>query len=163
MSKQRPSIERLRAVLAYDPETGKLTWRVRTSNRIKVGDDAGSVNADGYLQVQIDGVYLRAHRAIFAMVKGRWPKVDVDHEDRDRTNNRWLNLREANNSQNSANRCVTNSTGFKGVRRAKWGFEARISHQGRRIYIGAYRTPDEANAAYAAKATELFGKFARAA
>lgn len=123
---KRPTIKRLREVLAYDPETGRLTWKIRMSQTVMAGDEAGSKDKNGYVRVKVDGIRVLAHRAIFAMVKGRWPKVDVDHDDRNRSNNRWLNLREANETQNRANskRPSTNSTGFKGVSFKKGAFEA---------------------------------------
>lgn len=164
MSKQRPSIERLREVLAYAPETGKLTWRIRVSNRIEVGDEAGHPQR-GYIYVRIDGVLLPAHCVIFAVVTGRWPEPEVDHEDRCRSNNRWSNLREANESQNRTNSSRPNLTGFKGVNRSRNGkaFEAKIKFKGRWICLGTHPTAQQAHTAYMAKAKELYGEFARAA
>lgn len=157
MSKQRPSVERLREMLAYDPATGILTRREN-------GKVAGCLDVDsGYIRVRVDNVLMRAHRVIFAMVTGKWPELDVDHEDRNRSNNRWLNLREANDEQNKANSLRSNALGLKGVYRMKDKFQAQIQSRGRRINLGTYATPQEAHAAYAAKAIELFGEFARAA
>ena len=38
----RPSIDRVREVVAYDPETGILTWKI-TSGRAIAGREAGGV------------------------------------------------------------------------------------------------------------------------
>ena len=163
--KGRPSIKRLREALNYNPKTGELTWRIKPRCQpIRIGDKAGSRHPNGYIIVGIDGHAVRAHRAIFAMVKGRWPKADVDHEDTDGFNNRWRNLREANRSQNNANSKLTarNSVGAKGVTRMGKRFKAQIKINGRNMHLGMHSTVRAAHAAYMAKARELFGEFARA-
>lgn len=165
--KRRPTIARLREVLAYDPETGRLTWRVAINSRAPAGSEVSCRDKDGYIRLKLDGVYLRAHRVIWAMVKGRWPKIDIDHEDRDHANNRWLNLREANKTQNRANSKLlnTNTSGLKGVTwvksRRKW--QAQISVKRKHIHLGRFDTPEAAHAAYAAAAKKHFGEFARMA
>jgi hypothetical protein len=151
-------------MLRYDPETGVLFWSISPTPRIKIGAKAGSRSTRGYVYVEVDGHNMRANRIIFAMQTGRWPVGNVDHEDRDRSNNRWGNLREATPSQNSANskvRC-NNKLGFKGVTRAGSAFQASITHQGVVHYLGRHHSPEAAHAAYMAKAKELFGEFARA-
>lgn len=165
MTKPYLSIARLHEVLTYNPATGLLTWKVSPVNSVKVGDVAGSLNKDGYVKIQVDGYHTGAHRVIFAMQTGRWPNGEVDHEDRDRGNNRWLNLREATESQNQANAALAkhSTVGLKGVTRFRGSFRARIAFRGQRLFIGDYDTPELAHAAYMAKAKELFGEFARAA
>lgn len=79
--------------------------------------------------------------------------------------NRIANLRQATNSQNQANRVAEkiNTHGFKGVRRKRGRWVARLNHGKTYYHLGSYATPEEAQAAYMAKAVELFGEFARAA
>lgn len=157
-----PSIARLREVLSYDPDTGRLTWRVRTSWRVQIGDEAGCAGRRGYVYVRVDGCLMRANRVIFAIHTGRWPKGLVDHQDLDPSNNRWRNLREATRTQNNANSRARNKLGIKGVYPTNKGFVAKIGFNGRRIHLGTHKTPEAAHAAYVAKAKELFGEFARA-
>jgi hypothetical protein len=90
----------------------------------------------------------------------------MDHANGDRGDNRIDNLREATQSQNSANswRPHKSTTGFKGVsssgRKTKpWA--AHIKQHGKSQFLGRYDTPEAAHAAYAMKAVELFGEFAR--
>jgi hypothetical protein len=57
-----------------------------------------------------------------------------------------------------------NTSGFKGVTATKDGdFKAFIRHSGKKLYLGRFATASEAHSAYAEKAEELNGAFARAA
>jgi hypothetical protein len=90
----------------------------------------------------------------------------TDHRDADGLNNRRDNLRECTTSQNHANRrknfSVTSSR-FKGVyfdkSRSKWA--AEVKWHRKRYRLGRFDTEEAAALAYQAKATELFGEFAR--
>jgi HNH endonuclease/AP2 domain len=159
--------ERLKELLHYDPETGVFRWLQPPSYVVKRGDVAGSLNkTTGYRLIHIGGRNYKAHRLAWLYMTGAWCRPMIDHRDCDRTNNRWKNLRCATFSANAANRGRprNNASGFKGVHRrrdsGKW--RAQIWKDGRAIYLGQFRTPEEAHAAYVAKARELFGEFARA-
>ncbi|MET4184962.1 hypothetical protein ABIB94_007091 [Bradyrhizobium sp. JR7.2] len=149
----------------YDPETGTITRKVRTSNRVKVGDLVGFPDANGYLQANIGGVRAYVHQFAWLYVHGVWPHHDIDHKDRNTQNNRILNLRRATGSQNIANSGLrkNNTSGFKGVhpKGEKWCSQIRC--RGNVTTLGLFDTPQEAHAAYSAAATRLFGEFARAA
>jgi hypothetical protein len=158
------TIQRLRNVLAYEPTTGLFTWLVRTSNRVRVGDVAGSEGCN-YLVISVDGSRYLAHRLAWFYVTGEWPPGDIDHKDTNYLNNAWDNLRPATRSQNNANthRPTTNTSGFKGV----WwnpptcNWRAHIQVNGRHIHLGLFDTPENAHAAYCAAAARHFGEFAR--
>jgi hypothetical protein len=98
---------------------------------------------------------------------GSWPLIDVDHRDTNRGNDRWENLRLATSSQNAANGKLrsTNKSGAKGVHydkaRGKW--VARTMKDYRHIFLGRFGSIEEAQAAYAAASSEVFGEFAKAA
>lgn len=62
--------ERLREVLAYDPDTGVFTRKVRTAKRVKIGDVAGCLNGKGYIHISIDGRLHKAHRLACADLAG---------------------------------------------------------------------------------------------
>ncbi|ABF71310.1 p057 [Rhizobium phage 16-3] len=49
------AVERLRALLRYNPFTGRFYWRVNRSN-VKAGDLAGKLASNGYWKIKIDGV-----------------------------------------------------------------------------------------------------------
>lgn len=164
---QALSLKRLRQVLDYDPETGALIWRLRLSPRCKVGQPAGVVK-QGYRRISIDGrSYTAGHLAWFHFY-GVLPEGIVDHKDLDKDNNRIGNLREATTTENATNRprSSLNTTGFKGVAqfnnpRNKARYRSQIRHNGKRIFLGLFHTPEEAYAAYCKAAAELHGEFAR--
>lgn len=157
--------DRLREVLSYAPETGAFYWLISTSNRAPIGERAGYVRNDGRTVIGVDGAHYLANRLAFLWMTGEWPDDEIDHKDNDASNDRWANLRPANSANNKANirRRRDNTSGFKGVTydksRSLW--QARTSEGGRTIHLGRFRTPEEAHAAYCAKAHELFGQFAR--
>jgi hypothetical protein len=161
------SVERAMELLEYRPETGLLFWKVKPARRIVAGSMAGSIRHDGYVQIRIDGIIHYAHRVAYALMTGSWPADEIDHKDRNPSNNKWDNLRAASRAQNAVNvTCSKPSrSGLRGVApcpdSAKW--MARIRRNGKTCYLGAYDTPELAHAAYAAEAARLHGEFARVA
>jgi hypothetical protein len=155
--------ERLREVLAYDPETGVLTWRVdRGPGTRRAGKSAGCPK-EGYLRIMVDGRHYYAHRLAWLYVNGAWPAAFLDHVNMDGTDNRIANLREATKSENACNKGAhrDNSSGIKGVTRQGSRWQVNITKGGRFMYVGLFKTAEEARAAYAAAALEHHGEFAR--
>lgn len=158
-----PSVEHLKNRLSYDPATGALTWLRPSplSRHIKVGDEAGWTNTNGYRRVSIDGQAYHVHRVIFKMMTGSDPEYDIDHVDGNRSNNRWANIRPATRSQNNYNRRATATRKGAHILRTAGRFRARITANGREIHLGTFRSPEEANASYAEAAARIAGAFAR--
>ena len=156
---------RLQELLHYDPKTGDFTWRV-ARGKSRVGASAGSITSEGYLQIGIDGERFKAHRLAWLYAHGVWPQQEIDHIDMDGINNSLANLREASRSQNEANKPANsrNTSGVKGVcwnkQRLRW--QAVIGFEGKAYHLGFFTNINDAAAAYSAKASELFGNFARA-
>ena len=154
-------------LFSYDPETGLLTRKVSVG-KTKVGDVVGYVSDRGYVRFTIDNKCRLSHRIIWLMVTGYLPKEHIDHINCDKTDNRWVNLREATHSENQRNRGKNknNKTGFKGVlldkRNKKNPYEARIAVDGKLTCLGRYPTSELAYEAYCHASKELHGKFARA-
>ena len=157
--------ERLLEVLSYDQETGKFRRKVRTANAIRVGQEAGWVNRNGYRYIEVCGHRYLAHRLAWFYMNGEWPADEIDHKDCNRDNNSWSNLRPATRIQNLHNARIksSSSTGYKGVyfdkRHNK--FAARIRENGARKSLGYYDRAEDAHRAYAKRAAELRGEFAR--
>lgn len=87
----------------------------------------------------------------------------VDHINGNGLDNRRVNLRQADRSQNAMNRGTRrNRPGqFKGVYPNKWGWYAVITCRGERHHLGSFDDPVVAALAYDNAARELFGEFAR--
>jgi hypothetical protein len=155
---------RLRELLEYDPATGQFWWKHKR-RRVNPGDLAGCLISQGYIHVSIDGVAYKAHRLAWLHCHGRWPTEEIDHVNGVRSDNRIVNLREASSAENHRNKKlqINNKCRLKGVRRKRGKFSACIWTDGKSVHIGTYGTQEAAHAAYWAKASELFGTFARAA
>lgn len=171
--KPLPSLERLNELLSYDEAKGLLTWKMLpTTSRSNIchnnkcgGKTAGTVSTKGYIMIGIGKVYYLAHRIIWKMKTGTDPVDQVDHEDTDRGNNRWLNLREAANGPNIQNSKLRkdNSSGVKGVhwdsQHKKW--RAVISTNGQSQRLGRFASIEEAASVISAARLHLHGEFAR--
>lgn len=157
---------RLRERMIYDPETGIFIHRVGCKGTA-AGTIAGACMQNGRRLIGIDRCRYLSYRLAWLYMTGEWPASDIDHINGAHDDDRFANLREATKSQNLANakRPCTNTSGFKGV---SWNKNAKkwrslIKRDRKVTHIGYFATAEEAHAAYVAKATELFGDFARAA
>lgn len=118
------------SVLKYDPEAGLLFWKARPVGMFKSerhwktfrtrfeGKEAFTSTCHyGYRQGQIFGKRYVAHRIIWLMVHGNWPKQDIDHINGNRQDNRLFNLRSVSRSDNLRNTKIRkdNLSGVPGV------------------------------------------------
>lgn len=122
-------------------------------------------DAQGYASrnEKIDGkrTKVRMHRVIAKTPEG----MCTDHINGNRLDNRKINLRVVNKSQNGMNRnCNFKTvTGYKGVtRRADTGkYRAYITKEGKRIWLGQFNTAYEAAQSYNNAAIEMFGEYSK--
>lgn len=153
------SFDRASEVLDYNAESGVLRWKVATAAKIRVGDIAGSTGADGYIRVRIDTKRYAAHRVAWLIHTGKHPLGVIDHINGDRSDNRAENLRDTChvvNMQNQRRPCAGKTDGLPlGVSRITWGWSARIKVFGKRIWLGTFRSVEEASAAYIAAKRQL--------
>lgn len=154
---------RLKELFDYSPETGDFIRRVTTGGQI-AGSVAGHLRRDGYLTVCVDGKYYLNHRLAWLWMTGEWPTPFCDHQDGDRANNKWANLRQADHRQNSWNRAARRDLkfGLKGVSRNRNGYSAHIYTSNGRTFLGYFRTPELAHEAYKQAAQTHFGAYAEA-
>ncbi|MDE4176360.1 HNH endonuclease signature motif containing protein [Phaeobacter sp. PT47_59] len=164
--KPKPTIDRLHEVLICDPIAGRLYWRERpvrrsqdkTWNSRYAGKETFIVNGSkGYLLGKVDHIGLRAHHVIWAMEKGRWPSLQIDHINGDPKDNRISNLREVTQNANMLNRkAYEKKSGLPpGVNYNSRGFMARIQRGGQTRYLGTFPTKEEAHKAYLKAVAQL--------
>jgi hypothetical protein len=161
--RSRPSIEEIKQLLDYDSETGIFIWKRWRTPSVLEGDIAGTANSKGHIQITINRYrYLATHIAWLFMT-GDWPKLQIDHKDTDKSNNKWSNLREATHGQNRANSKSSAISGYKGVykrvRGIKWYAAIRVNKE--LIQLGSFSSKIEAANAYREAAIKYHGEFAR--
>ncbi len=145
--------DELRSILHYDPETGIFT-RIRSPHQHRIGKVVGTPDKDGYLQASVKSKLYSLHRLAWLYIYGTRPKNQIDHINRNRTDNRISNLRDVTNQQNMCNAGTynTNTSGRAGVywdkRDSRW--RACIVNKGKYLSLGYFKTFDEAVAARAA-------------
>ena len=86
----------MRSLLKYDESSPSgLRWLVDMNGGACAGDIAGSLHPDGYWLITIRERRFMAHRVIMHLVKGfdLESMLQVDHIDRNRSNNLISNLR----------------------------------------------------------------------
>lgn len=149
----------LKEIFDYDPDSGNFIQRTRTSNRMKIGDVAGSLRLDGYRGIMIGGKLYFAHRLAWLYVHGEWPPEQIDHRNGSRADNRIANLRLATSAENHQNwkKRSNNSSGYIGVfwdkEKNKWRAGIRVS--GKRKHLGSFTDPAGAHDAYLVAKKEL--------
>jgi len=158
--KKYPPLEKLKSLLDYDPATGIFRWKISGKGR-KVSKIAGSINNQGYVMIGTKYRRFYAHRLAWYITYGYLPK-ELDHINRDTSDNRICNLRECTRSQNKANALPYKNRKYKGIyfNKRLGKYQAQIEHNYKQYYLGLFDTPKAAALAYNAKAIELHGEFA---
>ena len=159
---QDAEITKLRSLFTYDPATGVLRWKVDRSHNARAGAEVGHASGR-YRRVSVEDKSYQVHRIAFALMTGRWPKDQLDHINRVKTDNRWENLREATNQENQRNRDrqSNNTSGHSGVvwhsRDQRWHANVKVS--GKRIHLGSFKSRDDAINARLAGEAKYFDGF----
>lgn len=152
------SVERINELLAYDPDTGSLTWRVRPSRATPAGSKAGSIASNGRRYIGIDGFRVLAHRAAWALHHGEWPAGNIAPVNGDYLDFKLDNLKPETAAETARKGGLrkTNTTGHKGVSwdasRSQW--LVHITRDYKQKYLGRFDSLDEAIAVYGQAAAE---------
>lgn len=146
----------------FDYIDGGLYWKVNRGCNAKAGNRAGRLLKTGYRSIHVSGRRYQEHRLVYLWCYGFMPK-QIDHINKNKSDNRVENLRPATHSQNQMNtKKRDSSSGERGVRfidkTGRWA--ARIYKNGKEIRIGTFDTKEQASLAYQEKAKMLFGDFA---
>lgn len=94
---------------------------------------------------------IQAHRLAWYIYKGRMPTGQIDHIDRDPSNNVELNLRDVSQNHNQHNRKARGWT----FEKSSGKYYAQIKLNGKQHFLGRFNTPDEATKAYLKAKKEL--------
>lgn len=126
-------------------------------SKMRQGDPAGRITNQGRRQIRIASGFYYASRLAWLYMTGEWPKDQIDHINRIKDDDRWENLREATQSQNSYNRAWAEESGdLRGIR---WcGNQFAVSIGGR--YLGLHKTIEEAIEVRDSALKEFAGPFA---
>jgi hypothetical protein len=119
----------------YNPETGNVE---------KNGKIFFDKRKDGYKRLTIGRSRVYQHRYIWWLMFNEEPNI-IDHIDHNRENNRLENLRNVTHNENNQNR--KKIKGFYFHKRSET-FQVVISVNGKKIYLGNYKTSQEAQEAY---------------
>lgn len=160
--------EELKRYLHYDPETGiwiRLATSHSKSRKMQLFSRADRTHGKNRTRRHVTFKKRRylAHRLAWFYMTGEWPR-GIDHRDHDDGNNKWDNLRLADQSQNLANarRRKDNTSGHRGVswskEKKKW--VAVLWFRKKHFHLGYYADFNEATKAYKVAAETHFGEYA---
>lgn len=153
----------LMEALSYDSITGHFVWKKKISDKVTVGQRAGSPSGSGYIKIKIYGKRYYAHVLAWAFTYGKWPSERIDHKDRVGSHNWINNLREAEAWQNGHNskKQINNTSGERGVhwdsRRQRWHVQVRAF--GRIVFNKRFESFDIAAATAKAVRAKVAGEF----
>jgi len=138
--------------IAYSPDARfGLVW-VKPRWKKWIGKPTGVLIRDS------QGYSYQAWRLVWALHYGDPGDHQIDHIDRDRSNNRIENLRLATPSQNQFNRTRFGKPGFKGVKKNRRAESWIATCNG--VYLGSFSSPELAAQAYNEEAKRTHGEFA---
>jgi len=153
----------LKEHLHYNPITGMFTW-VKTTGRVLKGTQAGSVHKHrgGYINIGFRGKNYKAHRLAFLYMTGSIPPF-VDHDDRDRSNNKWSNLIAATITINNKN-CSKQHNNKSGVTGVSWDkkrklWAAQIGNRSKQVVLGRFE--EKLEAGHARKDAEILYNYSK--
>lgn len=165
--KPLPSQQYLEECFLY--EDGILYWKARPSFHFQnetikrrvtsrcAGQPAGYTGSGGstkgYVQVRLDGVLYLAHRIVYKMVYQEEPE-NIDHVDRDKSNNKAENLRAVSARGNSENSTKVSHTGATHC----GGFRVRVRYKIKAYHVGVYKTLSFAKKIYFLFQEKVAGK-----
>lgn len=141
-------VEYIKNSMCYDPLTGIFT---RNHKAAKNRGKPFLEKPDKYTKYHVTlvkGRTVTATQIAWILMTGNLPINFIDHIDGNKSNNKWSNLREVTESENSRNQKLpsTNKTGVIGVFKNKQGkfCTAIRGFDNKRVYLGTFSTLEEA-------------------
>lgn len=163
--KRKITHARLCELLRYDRHSGLFIRRVAVNTRADqgAGSIAGCIRPDGYVTIWLEGRGYQAHALAWFYVTKRWPKHEIDHINRVRSDNEWINLRHVTRAENQQNHSAKRPRTISGLLGAHFHIQtgrwtANIKLHGKNIFLGIHDSAQLAHAAYVAKKREIHPK-----
>jgi len=145
--------------IEYDKKTGVFKWTKQLGRKTLPGKIAGCINDQGYVVIRFDGVRYPAHWLAWDICVGIRNKIEIDHINGIRSDNRIENLRIVNHRANMINqKCHRNGKlpgAFYVERKNKWRVRIRIN--GVATSLGYFYSESDAHEAYMKKYNEIEG------
>lgn len=143
----------------FEYDSGNLV-RKQQYNR---HEHVGWKNSSGYIQFEFHKKNYMLHRIIYEMHYGKIPEnFQIDHIDGNPLNNKIENLRICTQTQNRQNAKLSknNTTGYRGVVKTPNNkYQARLTLEGKKLYLGLFNTPEEAFNCVETHRKALYGEF----
>jgi hypothetical protein len=143
--------------LEYNKETGEF-FAINGNSRWAKGRKVGTLHSTGYVFINIQGKVYKAHRLAWLYEKGKFPEGVIDHINRNKSDNRFCNLREIEITHNAENNPLkkSNTSGFPGVSFSKQmkRWRARITYGYKEKHLGYFQTAEDAYKAYQSAASK---------
>lgn len=140
----------------FDYKEGSLIWKQKISDKVVVGAVAGFLDG-GKRRVSVFRSKYLVSRVVWLWYYLKWPTNDIDHIDRDPTNNKVENLRDVTRSVNLLNRSVRNKRTLEGVTARDGGFVSSIRTCEGTKYLGFFHSPEEAHKAFSEAHVRVHG------
>lgn len=132
----------------FDYKNGLLIWKKRIARSVDIGSEVNYQNTYGYVIVFIYNKAYYAHRIIWLWHHGYIPENDIDHVNRDKSDNRIENLREVSHQCNMRNLKVrkNNSTCVRGITwdKDRKKYKVQINNGKRNQFVGRFNDLNEA-------------------
>lgn len=140
----------------HTPEQALARYRIEpTEGKVynSIGQEVGNEGSDGYYRLTLYGEgkkwTIRRCRVIFWKHYGRWPELELDHEDRNKHNDKISNLKETSHSDQMINRRLSDN------RELPVGVYLRTRMRNKPYaavfkgkHLGLFASPEEAHQAY---------------
>jgi hypothetical protein len=152
-----PSLDVLKEYFELDPTIPNgLRWKRKASKNTVIGNPAGRESVFGYWEVRLDKVLYKSHRIIYKIHTGVDPiGFEIDHYDRNKSNNNPSNLSMATRADQQTNVRVRGAVPYRNVcidnsrinsERFYMSF-VKKGTQGKKInrFLGYYSNPYEAS------------------
>lgn len=136
-------LEYIRDNFQYDPCTG-IIYRYKIMSQ--QFEAVTTTHKNGYVEVKIKGRKTKGHHVAWFLHYNEWPTHEIDHKDRDNSNNKILNLRSSDRLTQAQNKNYYKNVSQygRGVH-AKYGkYYSVIQINGKQKHLGYFRNKEDA-------------------